>query len=402
MTMARPQHIVLGITGGIAAYKSLFLIRMFKKANYDVKVIATGNALEFVTRLTIETLSQNELYYDPFAPVGHREIEHIALADWADAVVVAPASANIIGKYAGGIADDALSTFLLAVNKPVFMAPAMNHNMYEHTAVQENLAKLRARGCHIIGPQGGFLACGTEGQGRMEEPDRIFRIVSEHFENSNAFKDKKVLITAGPTYEAIDPVRYIGNHSSGLMGFELAGSFARQGAEVTLITGPTNLHTNDNRINRVDVVSAMEMREAVNRFFGQSDIVVMAAAVADYTPRNTADQKIKKKEDTWMLELEKTIDILAEIGQRKESGQYIVGFALETDHEMENAKSKLQNKNLDLIVLNSMKIPGAGFKSETNQVTMIARDGDTVEISLKSKKDVAGEITEYIGRRISK
>ena len=300
------KHIVLGITGGIAAYKSMMLIRLFKSHGYEVRVTATKHALEFVTPLTIETLSQNKLYSDLFDPTEHRDVQHISMADWADCVVVAPATANIIGKYAHGIADDALSTLLLAAPKPVFIAPAMNDRMFAEPTVQHNIELLRQKGCHIINPQSGFLACGTTGTGRMEEPERIFTIVHQHLQTPQLLAGKRVMITAGPTYEPIDPVRFIGNHSSGLMGFSLAEAAAEAGANVTLVTGPTQLTTRHPLITRVDVTTAQQMFDQCMAVVDQQDIMIMSAAVADFTPEQTAPEKIKKTSDHLDLHLVKT------------------------------------------------------------------------------------------------
>lgn len=393
--MSEKKHIVIGITGGIAAYKSLFLIRMFKKIGYEVKVVATSNALEFVTPLSIETLSNNILYTDTFALPAERDVHHIALADWADCMIVAPATGNIIGKFANGIADDALSTLFLAMNKPLFIAPAMNMNMYENDAVQDNIQKLKSRGCHIIEPEDGLLACGTSGKGRMEEPEIIFETVMGIFNHPQRFKGKKILITAGPTYEPIDPVRFIGNHSSGLMGYALAEVFADQGGDVCLISGPTHLLTSNQSIRLTEITTAQEMYNAVMQKVSCSDIIIMSAAVADYRPANPKKEKIKKRESQISLELEKTPDILYETGKIKKDFQYLIGFALETDHEMENAKKKLQNKNLDLIVLNSVNNPGSGFKTKTNQVTLISKRGKVVEGELKEKRRVAEDIADF-------
>ena len=402
MTNTNNKHIVIGITGGIAAYKSLSLIRLFKRAGYEVKVAATQHALEFVTPLTIETLSQNKLYTDMFERGHEIDVQHIAMAEWADCVIVAPATANCIGKLASGIADDALSTLLLATSKPVFMAPAMNCNMYEHPAVQANLQTLKERGIRLIKAQSGFLACGTEGKGRMEEPERIFETVTRFLEGSDILKGMKALVSAGPTYEPIDPVRFIGNHSSGLMGFELAEELARQGAEVTLVSGPTHLSCNNSDIHRVDVKSAQDMFEQCMHYGPDADIIVMAAAVADYTPKEVAPQKIKKHEEGLQLDLVKTKDILATLGHQRREGQLITGFALETENELENAKVKLQNKNIDIIVLNSMNNPKAGFNKPTNQVTIIDRDGLMVQGEAKSKKEVAKEIVQFIIKKLNK
>ena len=388
------KHIVIGITGGIAAYKSLFLIRLFKSNGYEVKVAATRHALEFVTPLTIETLSQNKLYADMFEPTLHRDVEHISLADWADCMVIAPATANIIGKFANGIADDALSTLLLATQAPIFVAPAMNDKMFQEPSVQHNIDLLRQKGCHIIGPQSGFLACGSTGTGRMEEPEQIFQVVHQHLTKAGRLSGKKVMITAGPTYEPIDPVRFIGNHSSGLMGFCLAEAAADEGAEVTLITGPTRLTCQHPNICRVDVTTAEQMFQQCMKIAEQQDIMIMSAAVADFTPAETAPEKIKKDNPTLDLHLVKTKDILATIGQQKRDGQLLVGFALETEHEIENATRKLHTKNADIIVLNSLRDKGAGFGTTTNKVLMITRDGQTFESELKDKQAIAKDILD--------
>lgn len=402
MTNTKHKHIVIGITGGIAAYKSLSLIRLFKRAGYEVKVATTQHALEFVTPLTIETLSQNKLYTDMFDRDHEIDVQHIAMAEWADCVIVAPATANCIGKLASGIADDALSTLLLATSKPVFMAPAMNCNMYEHPAVQANLQTVQERGVRLIEVQSGFLACGTEGKGRMEEPERIFETVTRFLEGSDVLKGKKAMVSAGPTYEPIDPVRFIGNHSSGLMGFELAEELARQGAEVTLVSGPTHLTCSNPDIHRVDVKSAQDMFEQCMHYGPEADIIIMAAAVADYTPKKVAPQKIKKHVEGLHLELIKTKDILSTLGHQRREGQLITGFALETENELENAKGKLQNKNIDIIVLNSMNNPKAGFNKPTNQVTMIDREGQMIQGEAKSKTEVAKEIVQFIISKLNK
>jgi len=396
MPESATKKIVLGITGGIAAYKSLSLIRLFKKAGHEVRVVLTQNALQFVTPLTIETLSQNAVYSDCFARNEPYSVAHISHADWADVVVVAPATANMIGKFANGIADDALSTLLLALKKPVFLAPAMNVNMYENKAVQRNIAQLKKQGCHIIEPTEGDLACGISAKGRMEEPERIFEIVTQFFPQKTKWLEKKAVITAGPTYEPIDPVRFIGNHSSGLMGFALAEKLAEQGAEVTLITGPTVLHTTNNAIHRMDVVTAKEMLVQTLHHAKNADIIIMAAAVADYTPKTVASEKIKKKNSNWELPLEKTTDILHELGKRKQKNQCLVGFALETENEAENAKRKMQEKNADFMVLNSLKNSEAGFKCATNQVTIFAKNGAVFEGKCKPKDEVAEEILEVV------
>lgn len=394
--MCKDLHIVIGITGGIAAYKSLSLIRLFKKAGAEVKVVATPHALEFVTPLTLQTLSQNNVYSDMFGTAEHVDVEHISLAEWADAVVVAPATANIIGKLANGIADDALSTMLLACTCPVFMAPAMNKNMLAHSAVQQNLQTVQQRGVTLIGPDAGFLACGTTGEGRMKEPEEIFTTVWDVLTATQDLKGKRALVTAGPTYEPIDPVRFIGNHSSGLMGFALARALARHGAKVTLVTGPTNYQVDNPMIERVDVRTAAQMLKACQKAAPAADIIIMSAAVADYTPETVAPEKIKKHDEKLVLSLKKTTDILATLGKQKSENQCIVGFALETEHEEDNALSKLKNKNADLIVLNSLRNEGAGFQCKTNLVTILDRNGNKVQGELKDKTQVAEDIVTYV------
>ena len=394
--MCKSLHIVIGITGGIAAYKSLSLIRLFKKAGAEVKVVATSHALEFVTPLTLQTLSQNSVYTDMFGTAEKVDVEHISLAEWADAVVVAPATANIIGKVANGIADDALSTMLLACTKSIFFAPAMNKNMLAHPAVQENIYLLQRRGVAMIGPDAGFLACGTTGEGRMKEPEDIFAVVWEALTRTQELKGKHVLVTAGPTYEPIDPVRFIGNYSSGLMGFALANTFVRHGAAVTLVTGPTHCQIDNPMVERVEVCTAAQMLEACQKAAPTADIIVMSAAVADYTPESVAPEKIKKNDASLVLNLKKTTDILATLGKQKTANQCIVGFALETEHEEANALTKLKNKNADIIVLNSLRNEGAGFQCQTNLVTILDRNGNKVQGNLKDKKQVAEDIVKYL------
>ncbi len=388
------KHIVIGISGGIAAYKTMHLIRLFKKNGHEVRVTATRNALQFVTPLTIETLSQNRLYVDMFDRNRTMEVEHISMAEWADVLVVAPATANVIAKFAHGIADDALSTLFLAVTKPVFIAPAMNNNMFGNPAVQQNLATLRERGCHILSPNEGFLACGTSGSGRMQEPEEIFETVDEFLSEDNSLQGKKVMITAGPTYEPIDPVRFIGNHSSGLMGFCLAEAAARKGAEVSLVTGPSSCTARHRNIHRYDVKTAEEMYQQCMQLVDNQDIIIMSAAVADYTPAHVAPEKIKKDFAQLSVELVKTKDILASVGKIKRDDQLLIGFALETENEVENAKKKLHNKNADLIVLNSLRTAGAGFRTATNQVTILSKDGREFASELKSKQEIAEEILQ--------
>jgi phosphopantothenoylcysteine decarboxylase/phosphopantothenate--cysteine ligase len=394
--MFENKNVLIGISGGIAAYKSVELIRLFKKAGANVKVVTTENALQFITELTLETISQNKVYSSVFSATNDYSTEHISLTDWADFMIVAPATANIIGKFANGIADDALSTTFMAFNKQVFIAPAMNNKMYSNFAFVRNINYLKSNGIEIIEPETGFLACGYEAKGRMEEPSNIYKIVEKFFNTHNSFKGKKVLVTAGPTYEAIDPVRFIGNHSSGKMGFAIAESFANRGADVTLISGPVALSVKHNNIKLVNVVSANDMLEKCSEFFDDADITVMAAAVADYTLKNTYSQKIKKNDNLITLELTPTVDILKTLSKLKKENQLIVGFALETENENYNAKKKLKEKNLDLIVLNSLNDDGAGFGCDTNKITIIDKNGNQINYETENKKVVAERIVDYI------
>ena len=392
------KKIIVGITGGIAAYKIPQLIRLFAKNGDEVKVIATKNALQFVTELTLETVSGNAVYSDVFAPRNEYSTEHIALADWADMIVVAPATANIIGKFASGIADDALSTLLLAFAKDIVVCPAMNTNMYNSPVVQENLNCLKGKGVNILSPADGELACGTSGVGRMPEPEEIFEFVEAVFAKKLSMSGKTVLVTAGPTYERIDSVRFIGNFSTGKMGFAVAEELAERGAKVILVAGPTSLTAKHRNIKQINIESAREMYAAATENFGSCDAAILSAAVADYRPENVADHKIKKTADTETLDIHlvQNPDILATLGKMKTERQLLVGFALETDNELENAKSKLSRKNLDMIVLNSLKDKGAGFGHDTNKVTIITADGTVTEGTLKSKAAVAKDIADRL------
>ena len=403
----------VGITGGIAAYKSPLLVRLLRKEGHEVKCVATEHALQFVTPLTLETVSGNKLYADLFATDNDHTTEHISLKDWGDVMVVAPATANIIGKMASGIGDDALSTLLLSfARKPILLAPAMNTQMGENPAVQRNISFLRSVGVDIVEPAVGELACGTSGAGRMAEPGEIFecvnalmcKCVSADASNTNAFTHshvntfqfKRVLVTAGPTYERIDAVRFIGNYSSGKMGFALAEALARHGVEVELVTGPTALKCTHPNIHRTDVESAREMFDAATKAFPLCQAAILSAAVADYRPEHAADHKLKKQGDEGMtLTLVQNPDILATLGKMKQEGQRLIGFALETDNEITNAQHKLEKKNLDYIVLNSLRDKGAGFGVDTNRVTIIDRDGTTHTTPLLSKAEVAEEIINH-------
>ncbi len=402
--MLKGKKIILGISGGIAAYKAAILIRLFKKAGAEVKVVVTSNALEFITRVTLESLSENKVYDKVFGEQNDYTTEHVALTDWGDAFVVAPATANIIGKLASGIADDALSTSLLAFNKKVFIAPAMNCKMWEHFAVQKNVDHLTANGIHIIEPTEGFLACGYEGRGRMEEPERIFNAVKESFHSKqSSLKGKSVLLTAGPTREAIDPVRYIGNHSSGKMGYALAEELADRGARVYLVSGPVNLTVVHKNIALTKVTSADEMLEACKKHFDDCDAAIMAAAVADYRPDAFATKKIKKggSAKDLKLHLVPTPDILAHLGKQKEN-RVLVGFALETDNETDNAIKKLTSKNLDFIVLNSLSEQGAGFGHNTNKITIINNKQEVSRYHLKDKREVAADIADTLEKYLNR
>ena len=398
------MKVIVGITGGIAAYKAPLLVRLLRKAGHEVKCVATEHALQFVTPLTLETVSGNKLYADLFASDNDHSTEHISLKDWGDLMVVAPATANIIGKMASGIGDDALSTLLLSFSrKPIVLAPAMNTQMWENAAVQRNIAYLRSIGVHIVEPAEGELACGTSGTGRMAEPEVIFEEIEKYLSAAanppSPILDsqfKRVLVTAGPTYERIDSVRFIGNYSSGKMGFALAEALARRGTEVELVTGPTALKCQNPLIHRTDVESAREMYSAATSLFGGCQAAILSAAVADYRPEHAADHKLKKQGSEGMtLTLVQNPDILATLGKMKQPSQRLIGFALETDNEEHNARVKLEKKNLDYIVLNSLRDAGAGFGVDTNRVTIIGRDGTSYSTPLMSKSQVADEIINH-------
>ncbi|MBO4582037.1 MAG: bifunctional phosphopantothenoylcysteine decarboxylase/phosphopantothenate--cysteine ligase CoaBC [Bacteroidales bacterium] len=396
------KHVLIGITGGIAAYKSLYLIRMFVKNGYEVKVMATEHAMQFVTRLSVETLSCNDLYVDMFSPAMHRTTGHISLAQWADVCVIAPATANMIGKMAHGIADDAVSTTCMALSCPLFVAPAMNEQMLHNKAVEENISLLKQRGVHIVASRSGFLACNAYGDGRMAEPEDIFKEIHAFLQPANAqCKGLKAMVSAGGTQEAIDAVRYIGNRSSGLMGFALAEALACQGVEVDLVTAPTHLIAQHPLIHRIDVESAEQMLQACTRSAQQADIVIMAAAVADYTPATKYGHKLKKQSQNLTIELKPTVDILKTLSLNRTKKQWVTGFALETDDEIENARKKLTAKKLDMVVLNSLKDKGAGFSTPTNKVLILDADGSVLDIPLQSKPAVAAEIVKHIFEKLN-
>ncbi len=392
------KHILLGVTGSIAAYKTASLIRLLVKAGAEVKVVMTSLAKQFITPLTLATLSKNPILVDFFDPTNGAWNSHVSLGMWADAYLIAPASANTIGKMANGVADNLLLTSYLSAKCPVFVAPAMDLDMYAHPSTQRNLDVLRSYGNHIIEATSGELASGLDGKGRMEEPEKIVEYLDRFFSVSKDLKGKNVLITSGPTYEKIDPVRFIGNYSSGKMGFALAEECAKRGATVTLVTGPVALSLNNQTIKRVDVESAQEMYEEVDAVFASMDITILCAAVADYRPMKKFDEKMKKESssDVLNIQLTKTIDIASTLGSKKTEDQLLVGFALETNNEFDNAKDKLNRKNLDFIVLNSLNDKGAGFRHDTNKVTILNKKGEEKSFGLKSKIEVAKDIIDVI------
>lgn len=398
--MLKGKHIILGVTGSIAAYKAATLTRLLVKEGASVKVVMTPLAKEFITPLTMATLSKSPIMVDFYNPENGDWNSHVDLGLWADLYLIAPASANTIGKMAGGIADNLLLTTYLSAKCPVMVAPAMDLDMYKHPATQRNLKVLQSFGNIIIEPESGELASGLIGKGRMEEPERIVAFITDYFARQADFKGKKVVVTAGPTYEKIDPVRFIGNYSSGKMGLAIAEELAGRGAEVVLVCGPVNLKTCHPAIRRVDVESAAQMYEVTSKEFVNSDVAVLSAAVADFTPKGKADHKIKRGKDDLLLELLPTKDIAAELGRIKTVSQLLVGFALETNDEEMNALSKMQRKNLDMIVLNSLNDKGAGFSVDTNKVTILDKAGDKTIYELKTKVEVAKDIVDQIASRL--
>ena len=392
--MLKGKHIILGITGSIAAYKSAVLCRLLVSAGAEVKVVMTPLAKQFITPLTMATLSQNPILVDFFNPENGEWNSHVKLGEWADLYLIAPATANTMAKMATGIADNLLLTTYLSARCDVAVAPAMDLDMYAHVATQRNMERLREDGVHIIEPGSGFLASGLVGKGRMAEPQDIVKAVEAIFaEKKKSLEGKRFLVTAGATIEPIDPVRFISNHSSGKMGYAVAEALAERGAEVTLVSGRTALDA-PKGVERVDVLSAEEMYEACVSRFEQMDGAVMCAAVADYTPQEVATEKLKKGDGDMSIPLKRTKDIAAALGERKGS-RVLVGFAMETQHEVENAQSKLKRKNFDFIVLNSLRKAGAGFRGDTNIVTLIDGEG-AEELPLMSKRDVADRIVDKI------
>lgn len=395
--MVNQKNILLGVSGGIAVYKACALASKLTQKGANVKAIMTDSATKFVAPLTFQALSRNPVYIDTFDEKNPEKIAHIDLADWADIVLIAPATANIIGKLANGIADDMLSTTLLATQADVYIAPAMNVHMYEHPAVIKNMKQLEEWGYHFIEPGAGYLACGYVGKGRLEEPESIIEAIEAHRRRDPFLTGRKVLISAGPTRETIDPVRFFTNRSTGKMGFSLAEAAADLGAEVTLIAGPVTVQLTHPRINRIDVTSAEEMYEAMHHHFNKQDIVIKAAAVADYRPKSIYDEKVKKHDGEWHIEMERTKDILQSLGEIK-SSQYLVGFAAETKNALQYGKQKLVKKNLDAIVINDVSTEGAGFGGDTNIITYINKSMAQEEVPLASKKEIAEKILAFIDR----
>ncbi len=393
--MLKGKKIVLGITGSIAAYKACYIIRGLIKRGAEVQVVITPAGKEFITPITLSALTSKPVISEFFAQRDGTWNSHVDLGLWADAMLIAPATASTIGKMANGIADNMLITTYLSAKAPVFVAPAMDLDMYAHPSTQKNLEILRSYGNHIIEPASGELASHLVGKGRMEEPENIIRVLDEFFSNKKDLEGKKILITAGPTYEKIDPVRFIGNYSSGKMGFALAEECARRGAEVTLVAGPVSLNTCHPAIRRIDVESAKEMGEQAVAYFEEADAAILSAAVADFSPEQVADKKMKREGNTWTLNLVPTMDIAATLGRCKREGQVLVGFALETNNEQQNAEGKLQRKNFDFIVLNSLNDAGAGFRHDTNKISIIDREGRT-DYPLKLKSEVAQDIIDRL------
>ena len=394
--MLAGKKIIVGISGGIAAYKAPMLVRLPVKKGAEVKCVVTEHALQFVTTLTLETVSRNKVYSDLFASANDHTTEHISLKDWGDAMVVAPATANIIGKLASGIGDDALSTLLLSFRKPLFLCPAMNTQMMECPSVERNIDSLRRDGVCFVEPASGELACGTVGRGRMQEPEEIVRQMEQVLSPTPG---RRVLVTAGPTYERIDSVRFVGNFSTGKMGFAVAEELASRGMEVVLVTGPTSLTVSHPLIHRIDVESAQQMYDACVGEFPRCDAAILTAAVADFRPEHVSNIKIKKQQeghDGLTLHLIENPDILASLGAMKNERQRLAGFALETNDELAHAQAKLTRKNLDFIVLNSLQDAGAGFGHDTNKVTFLHRDGRVEEGTLKSKRAVAKDIADRL------
>lgn len=397
MSVLSGKKIVLGVSGGIAAYKTASLVRLFIKAGADVQVVMTPASKDFVTPLTLSTLSKNPVHSEFYNDDDKNAVwnNHVEIGLWADLMVIAPATANSMSKMANGTVDNLLIATYLSAKCPVYFAPAMDLDMYKHPSTLSSFSLLQSFGNIMIPAESGELASGLSGEGRMAEPENIVAFIEADLESKLPLKGKKILVTAGPTYEAIDPVRFIGNHSSGKMGFDIAKEASDLGAEVILVSGPTHLKPANSRIKQISVVSAQEMFDACHQFYDEMDVAIAAAAVADYRPKFPATQKIKKKEADLNIELEKTQDILASLGKIKKN-QFLIGFALETENEIENAKLKIQKKNLDLIVLNSLQDEGAGFGKSTNKITFIDKNFKIEPMELKSKESVAVDILNKV------
>jgi len=391
--MLKGKHIVLGVSGSIAAYKIASLASMLKKKSADITVIMTPNAANFINPITFETLTGNKCLVDTFDRNFQYSVEHVSLAKQTDVFMAAPASANLIARAAHGMADDMLTTTLLACECPKIIAPAMNTRMFHNPIVQDNLKLLVHYGMEVITPATGYLACGDTGEGKMPEPELLYEYILKALKPKD-MKGLKVLVTAGPTREKIDPVRYISNHSTGKMGYAIARAAMMRGAEVTLISGKTSL-TPPVNVNTVEITSAADMAEAVKKYAKEQDIIIKSAAVADYRPKYTADEKIKKNDSGLSIELERTEDILGFLGTHKREGQFLCGFSMETENMIENSRRKLQKKNLDLIVANNLKEQGAGFGTDTNIVTLLS-ENDTVRLPILSKEEVADRLLDYI------
>lgn len=395
--MLEGKHVLLGVTGSIAAYKAAYLVRLLVREGVEVKVVMTETAKHFITPLTMATLSKNPVLVEFFDPENGQWNSHVSLGMWADLYLIAPATANTLSKMAYGVADNLLLTSYLSAKCPVMAAPAMDLDMYAHPATQEALGILRSRGVEIVEAASGELASGLDGKGRMEEPEVIVERIKTFFSRTMSLKGRRAVVTSGPTMEAIDPVRFISNHSSGRMASAIADELARRGADVTVVSGPARVRPSAREVRIVDVTSAHQMYEATMSEYGKGcDITVLCAAVADFTPASPSGVKIKKDGSPMSLELVPTEDIAAAVGKVRRPGSVTVGFALETDHAEENAMGKLRRKNMDMIVLNSMKDPGAGFGTETNKVTFFFRDGQRLSLPLESKQKVASEIVDNI------
>ncbi|HUX53192.1 MAG TPA: bifunctional phosphopantothenoylcysteine decarboxylase/phosphopantothenate--cysteine ligase CoaBC [Williamwhitmania sp.] len=394
--MLKGKNLIIGITGSIAAYKAANLIRLLVKEGCDVKVVMTPLAKEFITPLTVATLTKNPILVDFFNPENGEWNSHVDLGLWADAYLIAPATANTMAKMANGVADNLLLTTYLSARCPVFIAPAMDLDMLQHPATQKNIQTLRTYGNHVIEPTSGELASGLVGKGRMEEPEAIVAYLTNFFSEKKKFNGKRCLVNAGPTYEPIDPVRFIGNHSSGKMGFAIAQELASRGAQVELVSGPTQLSAESPNITITRVTTASQMAEACLNLFSSADLTILSAAVADFTPLHTAETKIKSGNENLTIQLAPTTDIAQQLGKRKRENQIVVGFALETNDEVANAQAKLIKKNLDLIILNSLRDDGAGFGTDTNKVTIFDKHNDALIIPLKAKKEVAVDIVDAI------